>query len=216
MSSRGHRIFLIHFDIYTQINHFVNPALNNQYLSPVTHSRIIGEGPESAGSRFTPTNRHIWGTFWVCDYTVQEEPRWSYEFPVVLTPNHHKSPPDSTRFNYEYAQNVPRTPRMRPLKFESCVSVPNQLRLDKNVPRLRPDVADGAANRAESSPDSAPTLPRLTPESSACIFLHRGPSEPRLSADLPDSATNHPERAPVSPDSATEEPRIMPNHLDSA
>ena len=40
-------------------------------------------------------------------------------------------------------------------------------------------------------------------------------SEPRLSADLPDSVTNHPERAPVSPDSATEEPRIMPNQLDS-
>ena len=81
-------------------------------IAPVTHSRIIGEGPESAGSRFTPTNQHIWGTFGVCGYTVQEEPRWSYEFPVGLTPNHHQSPPpppDSTRFNYESAQNVPRT-----------------------------------------------------------------------------------------------------------
>ena len=58
-------------------------------------------------------------------------------------------------------------------------------------------------------------LPRLTPESSACIFLPSVPSEPRLSADLPDSATNHPERALVSPDSATEEPRIMPNQLES-
>ena len=113
----------------------------------------------------------------------------------------------------ERAKNAP---RMRPLKFESCLSVPNELQLDKNVLRLRPEVADGATNSADSSPDSAPTLPRLTPESSACIFLPSGPSEPRLSAHLPNSATNHPERAPVSPDSATEEPRIMPNHLDSA
>ena len=80
---------------------------------------------------------------------------------------------------------------MRPLKFESCLSVPNELRL---LPRL---------------------LPQLTPESSACLFLPSGPSEPRLSADLPDNATNHPKRAPVSPDSATEEPRIMPNQFYS-
>ena len=70
---------------------------------------------------------------------------------------------------------------MRPLKFESCLSVPNELRLDKNVPRLRPDVADGATHSTDSSPDSAPTLPRRTSESSACIFLPSGPSEPRLS-----------------------------------
>ena len=57
--------------------------------------------------------------------------------------------------------------------------------------------------------DSAPTDPRI-------ISVHispSGPIESRLSADLPDSATNHPERAPVCPDSATEEPRIMPNQL---
>ena len=37
---------------------------------------------------------------------------------------------DSTRLNYESAQNAP---RMRTLKFESCL----------NVPRLRPDLTDG-------------------------------------------------------------------------
>ena len=53
---------------------------------PFTHSRIIEAGPESAGSRFTPTKRHIRGTFWVCGYTVQEEPRWSYEcWPRITT-----------------------------------------------------------------------------------------------------------------------------------
>ena len=97
----------------------------------------------------------------------------------------------------------------------SCLSVPNEPRLDKNLPRLRPDVADGAMNSADSSPDSATTLPRLTPESSECIFLPSAPSEPRLNADLPGSATNHPKRAPVFHDSATEEPRISLIRVDS-
>ena len=102
---------------------------------------------------------------------------------------------------------------MRPLKFESCLSVPNELRLDKNVPRLRPDVADGATNSADSSPDSArlcPTDPRIISVHIYPQWLEWATSEPRPRADLPDSATNHPEQAPVSPDSATEEPRIMP------
>ena len=60
---------------------------------------------------------------------------------------------------------------MRPLKFESCLSVPNEPRLDKNVPRLRPDVADGATNSADSSPDSAPTDPRI-------ISVHTSPQCP--------------------------------------
>ena len=48
---------------------------------------------------------------------------------------------------------------MRPLKFESCLSVPNELRLYKNVPRLRPDVADGATNSADSPPRLCPDWP---------------------------------------------------------
>ena len=66
------------------------------YLKPPLHI------PESAGSRFTTTNRP---TFWVFGYTVQEEPRWSYEFPVVLTPNHHESPPTQ----HDLTTNLPRT-----------------------------------------------------------------------------------------------------------
>ena len=64
------------------------------HKAPVTHSQIIGEGPESAGSRFTPTNRHIRGTFWVCGYTVQEEPRWS--IPCCVDP---ESPRITPRLN---------------------------------------------------------------------------------------------------------------------
>ena len=107
-----------------------------------------------------------------------------------ITTNH----PDSSRFN---------APRMRTLKFGSCLSVPNERRLDKNVPRLRPDVADGATNSADSSPVSAPTLPRLTPESSACIFLPRALSEPRVSHEW---APTYPTALRTTPN----EPRFLP------
>ena len=59
---------------------------------------------------------------------------------------------------------------MRPLKFESCLSVPNELRLDKNVPRLRPDVADGATNSGDSSPDSARLCPDWPPNHQRAYF----------------------------------------------
>ena len=82
--------------------------------------------------------------------TVQEEPRWSYGFPVVLPPppppNHHESPPTQ----HDLTTNLPRTRQERAknatVEFESCLSVPNERRLDNNVPRLRPDVADGTTN----------------------------------------------------------------------
>ena len=88
---------------------------------------------------------------------------------------------------------------MRPLKFESCLSVPNEPRLDKNVSRLHPDIGDGATNSADSSPDSSPTLPRLTPESSACIFL----PVPRVSHEW---APTYPTALRTTPT----EPRCLP------
>ena len=83
--------------------------------------------------------------------------------PCSADPNHHDSPP---------TQHDLTTPRMRPLKFESCLSVPNEPRLDKNVPRLHPDAGDGATNSADSSPDLPPNhqrvyfspVPRVSPE----------------------------------------------------
>ena len=42
---------------------------------------------------------------WVCGYTAQEEPWWSYEIPVVLTPNHHELHPTQR----DLTTNLPRT-----------------------------------------------------------------------------------------------------------
>ena len=123
---------------------------------------------------------------------------------------------------------------MRPLKFESCLSVPNELRLDKNVPRLHPDVADGATNSA----DSTPNLPRLTPKSSPCRFIPSGhdwaptyptalrttPNEPRFLPTLPRRSHEScrislirgsaPKTLKFS-GRAPDQPRITKNHPDS-
>ena len=52
-------------------------------------------------------------------------------------------------------------------------------------------------------PTPPPTLPRLTPESSACIFLPSGPSEPRVSHDW---APTYPTALRTTPN----EPRFLP------
>ena len=88
---------------------------------------------------------------------------------------------------------------MRPLKFESCLSVPNERRLDKNVPRLRHVVADGATNSADSSPVSAPTLPDWPPNHQRAYFS----PESRVSHDW---APTYPTALRTTPN----EPRFLP------
>ena len=145
-------------------------------LSPrITHSRIIGEGPRISREPIHPDKSAYSGYFldlWLhCPGRTPMELR----VPSSVDPESPRITPDSTRFNYESAQNVPRTRQECDLKFESFLSVPNESRLNKNVPRLRPDVGDGATNSADSA--------RMTPESSARIFLPSAPSEPRVSHD---------------------------------
>ena len=131
---------------------------------------------------------------------------------------------------------------MRPLKFESCLSVPNELWLDNNVTRLRPDVADGATNSTDSSPDSAPTAPTDLRIISVHIFPQWpewATTERRLTRqrfEPPRTSRGFSRLCPVSPDSwfglirgsapktlnflkfsgrAPDQPRITKNHPDS-
>ena len=143
------------------------------------------------GPRISREPIGIFGVLFGFVVTLSRKSPMVLRVPCSVDPESPRITPDSTRFNYESAQNVPRT-RQECDRWNLNRVCLSQMSPDKNVPRL---------------------LPRLTPVSSSCTYL---PSEPRLRADLPDSATNHPERVPVSPDSATEEPRIMPNQLNSA
>ena len=156
---------------FTVMAHVIKPPLHIPEYS--------GRAPNQQGAD-SPRQIGIFGVLLGFVVTLsREEPRWSYTFPVVLTQNHHESPPPPPT-QHDLTTNLPQraknAPRMRPLKFESCLSVPNERRLDKNVPRLRPDVADGATNSA----DSARLCPDWPPNHQREYFSPVGPSEPRV------------------------------------